>query len=188
MAGLNLSWDEFKRAESLFVFTQIRSDMSTFINYPLPQRTESCEMEEINLEMDESKRMGPKSAALKTRPVAYMRNVLEAFRRNFYWQILCTPGLFYGKFKSTIISKSLIYTSVSGKCYCFRLLVPQSRHAVTLTSLLQGNKICAKSCNMLAKQERTGPGCLKGKKKKSKEKYYWNTYAILAVKLDKKWN
>jgi hypothetical protein len=53
--------------------------MSPSINSPLPQRTESSEREEINLEMDESDRMGPKSAALKTRPVAYMRNVLEDF-------------------------------------------------------------------------------------------------------------
>jgi hypothetical protein len=51
--------------------------MSPSINSPLSQRTEICEREEINLEMDESKRMGPKSAALKTRPVAYIRNVLE---------------------------------------------------------------------------------------------------------------
>jgi len=51
--------------------------MSPSINSPLPQRTEICEREEINLEMDESNRMGPKSAALKTRPVAYVRNVLE---------------------------------------------------------------------------------------------------------------
>jgi len=43
----------------------------------LPQRTEICEREEINLEMDESNRMGPKSAALKTGPVAYMRNVVQ---------------------------------------------------------------------------------------------------------------
>jgi hypothetical protein len=51
--------------------------MSQYIKSPLPQRTEICEGEEINLEMDESNRMGSKSAALKTRPVAYMRNVLE---------------------------------------------------------------------------------------------------------------
>lgn len=107
--------------------------------------------------------------ALKTRPVTYMRNVLEAFQRNFYWQILCTPGLFYGKFKSVTISKSLIYTYVLGKYYCFRLLVAQSRQTVTLTSLLQGNNVCAKSCNVLAKQERTGiRRCLKGKKKQGK--------------------
>jgi hypothetical protein len=31
--------------------------------------------------MDESDRMGPKSAALKTRPVAYMRDVLEDFSK-----------------------------------------------------------------------------------------------------------
>jgi hypothetical protein len=115
-----------------------------------------------------------------------MRNVLEAFRRNFYWQILCTPGLFYGKFKSVIISKSRIYTFVLGKFYCFRLLVAQSRQAATLTSLLQGNNVCARSCNVLAKQERTGlRRRLKGNKK-CKEKYYWNTYAISAVNLDKK--
>jgi hypothetical protein len=51
--------------------------MSPLINSPLPQRTEIYEREDINLEMDESNRMGPKSAALKTSPVAYMRNVLE---------------------------------------------------------------------------------------------------------------
>jgi hypothetical protein len=77
MAGLKSSCDEFKNDESLFVFTQIRPYMSPSINSPLPQRTEIREREEINLEMDESNRMGPKSAALKTRPVAYTRNVLE---------------------------------------------------------------------------------------------------------------
>jgi len=51
--------------------------MSPSIKSPLPQRTEICEREEINLEMDESNRMGPKSTALKTRPVAYVRNVVE---------------------------------------------------------------------------------------------------------------
>jgi hypothetical protein len=51
--------------------------MSPPINSPLPQRTDIYEREDINLEMDESNRMGAKSAALKTRPVAYMRNVLK---------------------------------------------------------------------------------------------------------------
>jgi hypothetical protein len=51
--------------------------MSPSVISPLPQRTEISEREEINLEMDESNRMGLKSAALKTRHVAYMRNVLE---------------------------------------------------------------------------------------------------------------
>jgi hypothetical protein len=55
----------------LFVFTQIRPDRSPSINSLLLQRTEIYEREEINLEM------GPKAAALITRPAACMRNVLE---------------------------------------------------------------------------------------------------------------
>jgi hypothetical protein len=56
--------------------------MSQSMNSPLPQRTEICEREEINLEMEESNRMDLKSGALKTRPVAYMRNVLEELPEN----------------------------------------------------------------------------------------------------------